>query len=83
VGIPGVPGGVHLWVEGGKQDMVVDKGEEYNKGVLHIRHILRCSIHRWLLEVWVVVCSGTNQSIRNMRHPRFVLAEWHGSQGVR
>jgi hypothetical protein len=28
--------GVHLWVEGGQQGMVVDKGEEDNKGLLHI-----------------------------------------------
>jgi hypothetical protein len=31
-----VPTGVHLWVEAGKQGMVVDKGEEDNKGFLHM-----------------------------------------------
>ena len=41
--------GVHLWVEVGQYGTVVDKGEEDNKGFLHMPADI------WVCHTWVVV----------------------------
>jgi hypothetical protein len=43
-----VPAGVHLWVEVGQQGMVVDKGEEHNKGFLHMLMDIEVC-HSWVV----------------------------------
>jgi hypothetical protein len=48
VGGLGVLAGVHLWVEVGKQGMVVDKGEEDNKGFLHMPTDIEVC-HTWVV----------------------------------
>jgi hypothetical protein len=44
--------GVHLWVEAGKHGMVFDKGEEDNKGFLHMPADIE------VCHTWVVVEAG-------------------------
>jgi hypothetical protein len=74
---------VHSLVKGEQQDMDVGKGEEGNNMVLRMLMDNGCTIHRWRLDVWVVVCCGTNKSIHCMRHPGFVLAKWYRSWCIR
>jgi hypothetical protein len=40
--------GVHLWVELGQQDMVVDKVEEDNRGFLHMLMDIEVN-HTWVV----------------------------------
>jgi hypothetical protein len=55
---------VHSWVEEGKQDMVVDKGEEGNKMFLHI------SMDIGVYHTWVVVgCTGCGVLWYQSIHP--------------
>jgi hypothetical protein len=48
VGALGVSVGVQLWVGVGKQCMVVDKGEEDNKGFLHMSTDIEV-FHTWVV----------------------------------
>jgi uncharacterized protein (DUF952 family) len=43
-----VPVGVHLWVEAGQQGIVFDKGEEDNKGFLHMSTDIEVC-HTWVV----------------------------------
>jgi hypothetical protein len=62
VGLLWMLAGVHLWVEAGQQSMVVDKGEEDNKGFLHMPMNIGL-FHTWV-DVEAVGCGGwCSQSI--------------------